>query len=738
MKEILLFTFIFIFSLPVFSQEKEITVRYIEDVEIQIDGEINEPVWQEIVPVSDFWEFFPQDSIPAKNKTEMKMIYDAKFIYIAVTVHTGTNDYRTMTLKRDYSTQTNDIDHLNFIFDTFSDATNAFLFGITPYGVRREGLISYSDKVDLNWDQIWHGEVKLFDGYYTTEIRIPFSSIRYKKDVRSWRFNLNRFDATKNTRDTWVTTPANQLIYNLAYMGEMVFEKPLEKRRTPFTLIPYAMYEFQGDYFEGTKLHKPKIGGDVKIPIGNSMNLDLTINPDFSTTDVDEGRTNITRFELRLPERRQFFLDNADLFGRFGEDNINPFFSRRIGVAKDTFGNDFYIPIQFGARFSGKVTEDLRVGLLDAQVSDNEQYDVPSTNDLVFVAQQRIFKRSNVGILFANRMVVNASESVEDSELYSRVLAAEFNLFSEGNKWTGKYYFQKAFSPGIEDEDMATGGFLQYNIRKHKFRLNASMVGKEYNPALGFVLRRDDIRINPDLTFYFYPKDEISKVFRYELIAKGTGRWRASTGQSSDYDIGLQGLISFKVGANLRMEGYHRYTYLFNPFDPTRTPGADPLPVGGYKYNDISFRYTTTGRNALYFQANVTGGGYFSGNKLSAQATVRYRLQPYLFALLKVNYDYIVLPDQQTTSSVIYVNPSFEVTFNKKLFWNTDIQFNSQNKNLGINSRLQWRYTRLSDLYIIYVDNYQTSSYETSSYETNGFALKTRGIYVKVSYWLNL
>ena len=732
-KPFIFFLMVFSFS-QAFGQDKVIHLKFIEGGEFKIDGKLDEPFWQEATPISDFWEYFPYDSVIADKKTIVRMLYDKKYIYIGVTVETDTKDYRIMSLKRDYDSQSNDIDHLNLIFDTFGDATNAFLFGITPFGVMREALVSNGGQengdIDFIWDQKWLAETEVYDDYYTAEIRIPFASLRYKRETQKWRFNLNRFDAAKNKQYTWIRTQQNQKMFNLAYMGDMVFEKPLKKRRTPFTIIPYALYESRADHTKEPKFtsSKPSFGGDAKVPVGNSMNLDLTINPDFSTTDVDEGKTNITRFELNLPEKRQFFLDNSDLFGKFGEKDVNPFFSRRIGIEKDTAGQDYYIPIYFGARLSGKITKNLRFGFLDVQVSDDPENNIPSYNDMVVVAQQRVLKWSNVGFIFGNRMAINPGDSIKESDMFSRMLGTEFNLYTKGNVWTGKAYYQRAFSPGDVSDENAAGGFVQFSKRIMNLRLNATWVQKNYNPELGFVKRKDDLRFNPVLSFYFYPKNKKSRVNRYEVIPKGTTRWLASTYQSSDWNYGVEAKIKYKSGAELKTDIQDRYTYLFEPFDPTKVPGAEPLPVGGYRYFDAYLRYATTGRQDLYFNAKITAGTYYNGEKISLESTVRWRLQPFLFVRMKVTYDYIKLPEPYSTSSVLFVNPTIEVTFSKKLFWTTDIQFNSQNANLGINSRFQWRYAQMSDFFIIYVDNYRTDD----------FGPKTRGLFVKLTYWLNI
>ena len=198
------------------------------------------------------------------------------------------------------------------------------------------------------------------DTCYTSEIVIPLTSFKFKEGETKWRFNSYRFDNQSNETSTWANIPQNQNIFGLGFMGNMVFEQPLGKSRTPLALIPYVNGSALKDFEEGNTTNKVSVGGDAKISIGNSMNLDITVNPDFSQVEVDDQVTNLTRFEVSLPEKRQFFIDNNDLFGSFGDSrDANPFFSRRIGIAKDTADNTIENKIIGGVRLSGKLTKGL-------------------------------------------------------------------------------------------------------------------------------------------------------------------------------------------------------------------------------------------------------------------------------------------------------------------------------------------------------------------------------------------
>ncbi|MBT8184933.1 MAG: carbohydrate binding family 9 domain-containing protein, partial [Eudoraea sp.] len=343
MTKVLCLTAFFLFSLSTFGQSrnKSFTVKYISEV-ITADGILDEPIWKEADGAREFWEYFPVDNIQARQQSEIKMLYDDINLYVGITVNTAGRDYAIQSLKRDF--RAGGADNITLLFDTFSDGTNAFLFGTNPYGVRREGLLSGggNDRNDfsITWDVKWKGQAKIYDNYYTAEFIIPLTSFKFNEGETRWRFNSYRFDTQSNETSTWMQIPQNQNVFGLAFMGDMIFEKPLGKSRTPLAIIPYINTLSQTDFETDESASNIKVGGDAKVSIGNSMNLDITVNPDFSQVEVDDQVTNLTRFEVSLPEKRQFFVDNSDLFASFGDQrDSNPFFSRRIGIAKDTADN---------------------------------------------------------------------------------------------------------------------------------------------------------------------------------------------------------------------------------------------------------------------------------------------------------------------------------------------------------------------------------------------------------------
>lgn len=709
---------------------KSFTVRYISE-EITVDGILDEPIWETADGAHDFWEYFPLDNILAREQTDIKMLYDDKNLYIGITVYSAGQNYAIQSLKRDF--RAGNSDNITLLFDTFNDGNNAFLFGTNPYGVRREGLVS-GGGLDLNgfsisWDVKWKGESKIYDKYYTSELIIPLTSFKFREGETKWRFNSYRFDTQSNETSTWSAIPQNQNVFGLTFMGDMVFEKPLGKSRTPLAIIPYVNTGSQRNFEMDERGNDINVGGDMKVALGNSMNLDITVNPDFSQVEVDDQITNLTRFEVSLPEKRQFFIDNSDLFGSFGGSrDANPFFSRRIGIAKDTLENTVENKIIGGFRLSGKLNQGLRLGLFNIVTEEDKSNKIPSNNNSMLALQQNVFGRSNIGFFFINRETLGSQDFVPVEETYNRVMGLDYNLISSNNVWSGKFYAHKSFQPTEGSKDLSTGAFLSFNSRNFNIFTDGIYVGEDFRSDLGFVRRTDVVKIANQIERVYWPKKGPLNTHSFRIFPIVI--WSPSRDfMNTDYEIRSGWEATFKDQREIRLQMNNEYTFLFDPFDPTDTEGGIPLPGNqGYYYNSFEAEYQSDRRKIFTYQAESTIGRFFNGNRFSVKGMFSLRFQPKVFLSLSLNYDQITLEDPYPSADIWLISPSVDITFSKSIFWSTLVQYSNQRDNLGINSRLQWRFAPLSDLFIVYNDNYFVDR----------FTPRFRSINLKLTYWLNI
>lgn len=729
-----LFTILLLFTaLPFCAQEevKSFTVAFISET-ITPNGILDEPIWDRPGDsANNFWEYFPLDSIPARKQSELKMFYDDKNLYVGIKAYSSGKNYATTSLQRDF--RGSGSDSFSLVFDTFNDGTNAFLFGINPFGVEREALIANGgtsqDDFNLAWDMKWKGEAKIYDDYFTAEMVIPLTSMKFEEGATKWRFNSYRVETQSNERSTWTRIPQNQLIYNLAFMGDMIFEKPLGKSRTPLAIIPYVNGITAKNFQNDTNLDNLKVGADAKVSIGNSLNLDLTVNPDFSTVEVDNFITNLTRFEIALPERRQFFIDNNDLFASFGNGfDFSPFFSRRIGIARDTVGNSIENNLIGGVRLSGKLNKDLRVGFLNIQTAEDLENRIPSNNNMMLALQQRVFSRSNVGVFFINKQSFETYDFVEREDEYNRVVGIDYNLASKDNTWNGSFITHKSFQPDDNEGNFASSALIRYNTRKFNVFAKGTFVDEDFRSDLGFIRRTDIFKTLLSAERVFWPKKGI--VQNHSLRYFANIRWSPSRDfLNTDYDHQGSYEVQFNNQSQARIEFTNTYTFLFDDFDPTGTAGAIPLPENeDYHYNNLQIGYQSDQRKLFSYDMQSTVGRFFNGNRFSMEGSLTMRFQPKASVSLQFNYDQINLPEPFSSANIWLISPNVAITFSKSIFWSTLIQYSNQRDNLGVNSRLQWRFAPLSDLFLVYNDNYFVDT----------FAPRFRSINLKLSYWLNI
>ena len=726
--------FIFLFSSFIFAQqkEKEFLIPSVSG-EIKINGKGEEVDWEKSKWSANFWMWRPTDSLQANKQTQFKMLRDDQNLYILIEVNTDGSNYTTPNLKRDFEWYGSD--SITLLFDTFNDATNAFSFSTNPLGIKADGLISGGNqnyRTDRNsaWDTKWTVDTLIEEGKYTAEIKIPFSAFFYDNKQTSWRFNLYRRNYQGNETSVWIKTPQNQVIGNLGFMGKMIFEKPLDKARNPISIIPYTSIAKFKDFEESKQETKFSFGGDVKIPIGNALNLDLTLNPDFSQVEVDDQVVNLTRFAISLPEKRQFFTQNDDLFKDFGAVNdVTPFFSRRIGVAKDINGKTIENKIIAGARLSGKLNSNLRLGFLNVLTDADIANEIPSNLNTVFTLRQKVFNRSNISFFFIDRRTTEDYDFISEEEERNGVTGVEYNLVSVDSKWNGRAFFHKSYTKGLEEDDIISGVKLQKNTLRHSLGIEIIHGGEDFRSDLGFFRRTGFLKVSPEYTYRIYPKNpnvnsyEISErtffVYNPKLNYLLTDRWFITSIRKR-----------YLNSSSLDLKINNRYEFLVDGFDPTRSSDGINLPSNSsYRFTEVELGYRSDRRKKFNFESKISYGSFYNGTKFSVENELNWRKQPIFNASLLVNFDTIKLPEPYSSKNIWLISPKLDFTFTKTLSWTTFVQYNSQGENLGINSRMQWRFAPLSDLFIVYNDNYIS---------TDNFSPRYRSFNLKLTYWLNL
>ena len=683
---------------------------------IKIDGLISEPDWEKAEKADDFRLVLPVDTGKAKSKSEVVMTYDEKAFYLGITFFDTIPGKRIMeSFRRDFNFGNND--NVLVFFDTFLDQTNGFSFGASASGAKWDGTMSDGSAVNLNWDCKWDSKTTHYADRWVTEMKIPFRSIRYKSGTDRWYANFSRLDLKSNEKSSWAPVPRQFPTASLAYTGVLLWDEPLPKSKMMFSVIPYIFGSGYKDFETGANTsYRKDFGFDAKLGITSSMNLDLTYNPDFSQAEVDQQVTNLDRFELFFPEKRQFFLENSDLFSNFGFGSVTPFFSRRIGLDA---------PVLAGARLSGKLDNNWRLGIMNMQTEKIGDLQTDSTgnhlsrNFMVASLQRKIFSRSNVGMILVNKEYLDEP----GDQNFNRVAGLDYNLASRNNLWKGKMFYHRSFGPKNLDKQYAQGSMLSYSSKRLLLSLSEASVGENYKAETGFVRRRGYHSLSPSAGFLWIPN---KMVVSHGIRLDGNYFFHTNYEQL-DHDLTLSYQFEFRDRSTFVAGVKDFYIRLDNDFDPTRRRTNYLLKGTEYSYNSGFLQYRSDTRKLFNFGTTLSKGGFFNGDINVAEGQVTYRYQPYMNLSFLFSYTDIHLPAPFERADFWLLGPKLDLTLSEKVFFSTYVQYNEQIENMNINMRFQWRYKPVSDLFIVYTDNYYTGNWSP----------RNRALVVKLSYWFN-
>ncbi|MDX1768405.1 MAG: DUF5916 domain-containing protein [Arenibacter troitsensis] len=713
----------FVLAIPLVAQKKNQSFQlniHKTTATIEIDGIGNDMAWQDTDVASDFYMVLPMDTGMANEPSEIRMTYDENNLYLLATFYNATKGpYYVESLRRDFSFGKND----NFLLflDPFNNQTTGYSFGSNAAGAQWDGTMHSGGSVDLNWDSKWISAVTSDEEKWVFEMAIPFKSIRYEDGVTEWGINFSRLDLKSGEKSSWTPIPRQFPTASLAYTGTLVWDSPPPSPKTNFSVIPYVLGGISEDLENNTDTqYDKKIGGDVKFSLSTSLNLDLTVNPDFSQVEVDRQVTNLDRFELFFPEKRQFFLENGDLFANFGYATIRPFFSRRIGLG---------VPIRAGARVSGNLNKKWRLGLMDMQTASIDETGLPSQNFGVLSLQRKVFARSSIGLMFVNKESFNYPQDTDSLRTvfpkFNRNVGLEYNLASANNQWTGKAFLLKSFAPNKNGNGISQAAHLEYKSRKWNWKIQEESVEDDYTAEVGFVPRNGYVNVTSYIGHLFFPK-------KSTILSHGpkfsTSYFFNERLEHTDNINLMEYLFDFRDRSKLNLGVTDEYVELLSPFDPTRS-GKELLDIGTqHHWNAYTIDFISKPQSMFTYSFGGRFGGYYlDGNRTSLISELGYRFQPFVSLSSNLSYNNINLPAPWNNTEFWLIGSEVDITFTNKLFFATLFQYNEQSKNFNLNSRFQWRYKPASDLFLVYSNNYLIEPLEGRNW----------ALTLKFTYWFN-
>ena len=721
---------------------------------IILDGILDESDWQTADVADDWYTNYPVDTVRAPFQTEGRFTFDDEYFYASFVCYDDDTPDIVNSLRRDFNYDLND--NVGFAIGPYNDKLNGFFFVITPAGVQMEGTVtgggSSDDSFSTFWDNKWYSKVVRYEDKWIAEIAIPFKSIRYKSDVREWNISMDRWELKRNRKTSWIRTPIQFISASFPYGGQLIWDDPTPQAKTNISFIPYITANTSADRQVDPvdKSSGLDFGFDAKIAVTPSLNLDFTLNPDFSQVEVDDQIINLTRFEFRFPERRQFLLENSDLFDNAGYPGARPFFSRRVGLARDSSGLFQQVPISYGARLSGSLSEKWRVNILNMHTREKTSIGLPAQNYTVAAIQRNFWSQSSIALSFVNKQSfgVEPGDSAKffsdnifrevqvgnrtelRSNTYNRVITLDLEMSSSDTRWYHSSFISKSFDDFNNRENLSGLFFGRYATRSFSVHGGVNFINQFYNAEAGFV---PSIRVYPgqysffgNFTYRMFPRHD-------SIIRMGPSLNFEQTyipgGINTDRSLQLGYQFAFNNASSLQLNFnyvYQRLTNSFNLLDPDEFTGF--LEGEEYDWTSFSIDYRSNPRKIFFYRLNSSYGGFYNGKNFNLSGELAYRYQPYGNVALRFDFNDLRLPENYGQEQLFLIGPRIDLTFTDKIFLTTYVQYNNVLDNINLNTRFQWRYQPASDLFIVYTENYLPED----------LGSKNRALVLKMTYWLNL
>jgi hypothetical protein len=665
--------------------------------EARIDGVLDEAVWAEAVLIDDLHQVFPQEFVEPSQRTEVRLFYTPDALYIGARLwESDASQITDRVLRQGQALGGDDI--FAVILDPYLDRRNGYRFEVNANSVRWEGLFQNINDVEGNWEGIWEAKSVRDGGGWTTEIRIPFQTLSFNPDSGSWGINFNRIRRRSGESIAWMSR--NREI-NPSNAGTITGLSGLRQGAgldvVPSLTLRRSRKFGPGGFTENN--YEPQL--DVFYKVTPQLNASLTLNTDFSATEVDDRQVNLTRFNLFFPEKRDFFLRDVDIFefGQIGaggfnsvsgvgspaatnpaKQNARPFFSRKIGLS--TTGAP--IDIVGGVKLSGRVG-DWNVGTL--VINQDETANLDAQNIFVGRAVLNVGARTQIGAI--------VTDGSPQSDLDNTLVGTDFryrNTAFYGNTVEAVGFYEETDTQGrTGDENAAYGlGFVLPNSQGWQGLYNYKRVERNFLPAVGYVNVTDiqDHHLNFGYRHFLAP----GKLLRSALLAfDGYRAENLADGKLNNENLGLR----LSMNTNTNDAAFTRYIYnkevLSLPFTIYRSSdGARriTIPAGEYAWDEYFFGLQMGGQRTVAANLFLQGGDYYNGTHLQKRGNVTWRPNRNFALDFSFTEDKIKLPNGNFTLRLYGINSQY--AFSSTLSWSNLIQYDNISENMGLNSRLHW------------------------------------------------
>ncbi|MDX1491933.1 MAG: carbohydrate binding family 9 domain-containing protein [Pseudohongiellaceae bacterium] len=652
-----------------------------------IDGKLDDAVWQEAEVVTDFHQIRPGDGTEPSEPTELYVVYDDDAIYIAARMYDSEPHLISAPTIRHGQGLPND-DRLVVILDPFNSQRTGYRFETNLNGVRHDALYQTVSRFSLDWNTIWDVQASVDGNSWVAEMEIPFKSIPFDPALETWGFNFGRGIRRRGEEMAWVS---QNRTYNPGFSGQITGLSGMDSG-VGLDIVPSLSLNRRRDFSPSDSDSSIEPSLDAFYRLTPTLNAALTVNTDFSATEVDNRQVNLSRFNLFFPEKRDFFLKDSDLF-QFGNisgmsrgntatsggsrENARPYFSRKLGLS----ATGEPVDIKYGGRISGRIGR-WNVGTL--AIHQDSSGAVDATDLLISRISANVLEDSSVGFIY--------TDGDPTSNLDNSVMGTDFqyvnNNFMGERIFEADAWYQKSDTPGLDGDDASFGfGVRLPSNTGFRARAGYKEVQQNFNPAIGYVNRSNIQDYTADFGYtHYFRSDKLQSVFagvdaqRVDVIDGGL--------QSQTVAYQLMDLRTTQ-NDNLRLSYKTNKEVVLRPFTLYSEPGKQvAIQAGSYSFNEKEIRISTGGQREFSGDFSYLTGDFYNGSRTNMSGSFTWN-QSRNFAM-SMSYDWndISLPQGDFITRLSTL--STQVAFSSTLYWINLIQYDNLSEDLGINTRLQW------------------------------------------------
>ena len=647
-----------------------------------IDGVLDEPFWADLEPVTGFVQRDPVDGGVPSESTEVRIAYDEDFLYFGFLLHDADpSGIRANTLHRGGMIGLDD--HIVIGLDTFRDRRNGYIFEVNALGTQDDAIFTDEsiEREDWNWDGVYWSEARITDRGWTLEVAIPFTTIRFpREEVLEMGLLFFRSIRRKNETVYWPQIPATYRgrYAQASQYGTLVGLEGITPGRN--LQVKPSLVTGAQKFGAGAPANRVgEVGLDLKYSVTSSLTMDLTLNTDFAQVEADNVQVNLDRFSLFFPEKRDFFLERAGLFafGDAGETQV--FFSRRIGLEN---------PILGGGRLTGQVGR-LSVGLLNLQTG--REGEAEGANNAVARVRADLGPRTTVGGLVTNLAGAGADQRSAGGDLQFRFLGS-----SSLDLWAARVWADR--EEGAPSPRGTEAGSASLRLRNATWggALAFTSVGEGFDPALGFVRRKDQRRWSGELSFT--PRFEGSTWARQLTLNLGEVDVRGQDGAFQTGRRSLDGQFTFESGDGVGATLARREEVLALPFQIR--PGVR-VPAGSYRFSTLTVSGRTNGSRALSGNASASMGDFYHGTRTELRFTGGITVSPRLSFQPSVARNDVSLPVDGGNFTTHVASVNVKSALSRWLFGDVLVQYDDVSRSLQANVRINWIHTPGSNLFLV-------------------------------------